>query len=163
MLLLWNILSMSEAVLFAVPAALFFLTGAPRELGRLAALVGTMLAGEFVKHRLVDDDGLPLSPRPASATDCNIFCNNGSQAGKPGMPSTHMAVAAAFATIYWPYSARVSIPLAASLIAYVVLMAAARYFKGCHTPAQILVGTVYGICVGLLVWKFEGAAAGAGM
>ncbi len=156
LLWLWNILSMSEAALFAVPAVLFFTTGAPREIGRLIALVATIVLGEFVKHRLVDDEGLPLSPRPPAAADCNVFCNNGSQAGKPGMPSTHMAVAAAFSTMYWPNGSTI---LAAALITYVVLMAGARYFKSCHTPEQILVGLVYGIGMGLLANKIEGLTA----
>lgn len=147
---------MSEAALFAVPAVLFFMTGAPREIGRLVALIATMALGEFAKHRLLNDEGLPLSPRPPAAADCNIFCNNGSQAGKPGMPSTHMAVAAAFSTMYWPNGSGL---LAGALITYVVLMAAARYFKSCHTPEQILVGVVYGIGMGLLANKIEGLTA----
>lgn len=108
-----------------------------------------MIFGEFIKFNVIGD----ASPRPLQATNCNIFCNNGAQGGKPGMPSTHMAVAAAFSTLYFPVGPigdTIQLPILYGFGFFIVAMAAARYFKFCHTPNQIIVGTLFGILCGLI-------------
>ncbi len=144
---IWDIISCSEAVLFIIPAVLFYQTGDFSHITRLIALFATMFSGEAIKYYIIGD----ASPRPIEAYDCDMFCNNGSQGGKPGMPSTHMAVASAFSILYLPKPLSISItqPIAFYFLILVGAMASARYFKKCHTIEQIIGGTLFGISCGL--------------
>jgi membrane-associated phospholipid phosphatase len=101
-----------------------------------------------IKYYIIGD----ASPRPIEAYDCDMFCNNGPQGGKPGMPSTHMAVASAFSILYLPKPLSISItqPIAFYFLILVGAMASARYYKKCHTIEQIVAGTLFGISCGLV-------------
>ncbi len=146
---IWDVISCSEGLLFLAPIVLYFNTYDFKHVQKVIAIFLTMALGEFAKFNIIGD----ASPRPMLATNCNMFCNNGAQGGKPGMPSTHMAVAAAFSTLYFPVgpiSEAITSPIVPGLAILLVAMAAARYFKNCHTPMQILVGTVFGIVCGLI-------------
>lgn len=146
---IWDLISCSEGLLFLAPVTLYFNTYDIKHIQRVVAIFLTMMFGEFIKFNVVGD----ASPRPTLASNCNMFCNNGGQGGKPGMPSTHMAVASAFSTLYFPtgpISEAIKSPIVPGFIVLLVAMAAARYNKNCHTPMQILVGTVFGILCGLV-------------
>lgn len=145
---IWDIISCSEAVLFVLPVVLFYQTNDYSHLTRLATLLATMFSGEAIKYYIIGD----ASPRPIEAYDCDMFCNNGNQGGKPGMPSTHMAVASAFSILYLPKPISTSItqPIAFYFLLLVGAMASARYYKKCHTIEQIIAGTLFGITCGLI-------------
>ena len=146
---IWDLISCSEGLLFLAPIVLYFNTYDFKHIQKVLVLLTTMLFGEFVKFNIIGD----TSPRPAQAANCNIFCNNGAQGGKPGMPSTHMAVAAAFSTLYFPtgpIAVIIKLPITYGFGLLIVTMAAARYFKFCHTPEQIIIGTLFGVLCGLI-------------
>ena len=146
---IWDLISCSEGLLFLAPVVLYFNTYDFKHIQKVLVLLATMLFGEFIKFNVIGDE----SPRPAQATNCNMFCNNGAQGGKPGMPSTHMAVAAAFSTLYFPVgpiSETIKLPIVSGFVLLIIAMAAARYNKFCHTPNQIIVGTLFGILCGLV-------------
>jgi membrane-associated phospholipid phosphatase len=147
---IWDLISCSEAILFVVPFALFIQSHDIHHIGRLAALFTIMFGGEAIKFNLIGD----TSPRPSGANNCDMFCSNGPQGGKPGMPSTHMAVATAFSTLYMPWPSP-PYQIVAGFVILVLAMAAARYYKQCHTPMQIIVGSLYGIVGGLLYRAIE--------
>ena len=82
------------------------------------------------------------SKRPDEAADCDLLCMNGSVGGQPGFPSGHMAMTTAIVTFLY-YFFPSSYSLSAGLL-YIAAMAYSRYTKHCHTPVQILGGTLYG-------------------
>jgi hypothetical protein len=138
----WNIISCSATILFIVPVILFIQTGNLHEIGHLITLLGVMFGAEGIK-RYVTGNEEPEYRRPAAARDCDMWCMNGPQGGQPGMPSGHMAVTTAFVTLYWPKSGNPP-ELAVALVIYVLIMAAARWTKSCHTIAQIIAGSILG-------------------
>ena len=146
---IWDLISCSEALLFLVPIALFIQSHDIYHIGRLIALFGIMMSGEAIKFNIIGY----ASPRPDEAANCDMFCSNGPQGGKPGMPSTHMAVAAAFSTLYIPWPSP-PVEMVAAFGSLIIAMAAARYFKRCHTVGQIIVGTLYGIFAAALYRYF---------
>lgn len=81
--------------------------------------------------------------RPKGATKCDILCQKGSAEDQSGMPSGHMSVCAFFAMCLWIHYGKKQLSLVA-YIAALFLVACARYFKRCHTIAQIIAGVAYG-------------------
>lgn len=79
--------------------------------------------------------------RPASATDCDLFCTDGRVGGAPGFPSGHMTITVLTVGLLWRDNPDVlwwGIP-------WIAAMAWARWQKGCHTPLQIVAGMVWGL------------------
>ena len=93
----------------------------------------------------------PLIPskRPEEASDCDLLCMNGSVGGQPGFPSGHMAMTTVIVTfLYYFFPSTYS--LSAGIL-YIAAMAYSRYKKHCHTPTQILAGTLYGFLCASIV------------
>ena len=139
----WNALSMSILGLFVIPLVFYFVTGSPRHLWVLVGLFVVYLSSEGLKHYVTAPTGWAITQRPTGASDCNLWCNNGDQEGRPGMPSTHSAEAAYMALMYgsdpktggvlwWIYAAGVML---------------SRYMKRCHTLPQLLAGDAWGWAV----------------
>lgn len=136
---LLNALSFSVIFLYLVPIVLAMYTHQLKHLLGFVGLYGTTAISEFLKYYVIQD----RSPRPRGATDCNLLCNDGNQEGRPGMPSSHSAEVAFFASYYWD---QVEHPIARiALVAYAALVMASRYLKRCHTINQIGVGTLLGL------------------
>jgi membrane-associated phospholipid phosphatase len=135
---LLNVISFSVVFLYLVPIVLFFYTRKFSDLLGLVGLYGTTLLSEFLKHYVIQD----RSPRPRGATDCNLLCNDGNQEGRPGMPSSHSAEVAFFASYYWDQVEHPALRLA--LLGYAAAVMTSRYLKRCHTINQIGVGTLLG-------------------
>jgi len=87
------------------------------------------------------------SPRPQGAYNCNAFCSGGSAEGHPGFPSGHMAVTTAFVVLLYHFFPNPYVLIGS--ISYITAMAYSRYIKRCHSPTQILGGTVYGFLLAL--------------
>lgn len=100
--------------------------------------MGTTSLSEFLKHYVIRD----ASPRPPGATDCNLLCNDGNQVGQPGMPSSHSAEVAFFASYYWNETKNPI--LRGLLVLYAAAVMTSRYLKRCHTISQIGVGALLG-------------------
>jgi membrane-associated phospholipid phosphatase len=147
MLDLLNLLSSSVIFLYVIPIALFLMTSNVIHLFGLTGLYGTMLLSEFLKNYVIQD----VSPRPPGAANCNIMCDDGNQAGKPGMPSSHSAQAAFFSSFYYYQTTN---PLVrGGLVVYAVAVMASRYLKRCHTYNQIGAGAILGLTLSWFILK----------
>lgn len=138
-------ISMSVSVLYVVPIVLFIFTHDPTQIVGLLGLIGTTSLSEAIKYYLIKD----ASPRPKGAKDCNVWCNDGVQDGKPGMPSSHSAEVSFFAGFYFQQTTNIYIR--GMLILYAVLVMLSRYTKKCHTIYQIIMGSLLGIFLSILV------------
>ena len=137
MVSLWNALSVSVIGLYGISLFLFLWT---RHLSHLIAFLGLFAVVGL-------SEGLKLlckgstCPRPFGAEDCNTFCSDGDQAGRPGMPSTHAAFVTFFITYYAPV---LTTPLRALAILYAAAVIYSRYAKKCHSVIQLASGSVLG-------------------
>jgi membrane-associated phospholipid phosphatase len=142
---LLDILSFSVLFLYLVPVVLFFYTRQVKQLSILLGLIGTTFLSETLKHHVFHES----SPRPKGAKNCNIWCDDGNQEGKPGMPSSHSAEVAFFSSVY--YSQTTNPLIRVLLIVYAAAVMLSRYLKRCHTIQQIGAGAILGLT---LSWCF---------
>ena len=142
-----NLTSMSVLLGYIILPILFVITKNMIHLKAFIGLFGTSIISETIKYNLIGD----LSPRPFGATDCNLLCNDGNQAGKPGMPSSHSAEVAFILGYYSQITDNKYIRL--SLLFYAAAVMLSRYLKNCHSIPQIMVGTVLGLFISWVVVK----------
>lgn len=136
-----DIISMSVGILLIIPLILYAYTGNSVHIKVLFGLLGTTGLSEGLKYNVIRN----LSPRPNGAHNCNLFCNDGKQEGRPGMPSSHSAEVAFFASFYSQYTENNYIRVC--LILYAVLIMLSRYTKRCHSLSQITAGTLIGLAM----------------
>ena len=134
-----DLISMSAALLYAVPVIGYALSGNFIHIKAFLGLFATMGLGESIKYYIIKE----LSPRPKGASDCNLWCNDGVQEGKPGMPSGHSSQVSFFASFYYDQTSNEWIR--AGLIFYALLVMISRYLKRCHTIPQIAAGALLGL------------------
>ena len=142
-----NLTSMSVLLGYIILPILFVITKNMIHIKAFIGLVGISIISETIKYNLIGD----LSPRPFGATDCNLLCNDGNQAGKPGMPSSHSAEVAFILGYYSQITDNKYIRL--SLLFYAAAVMLSRYLKNCHSIPQIMVGTVLGLFISWVVVK----------
>ena len=142
-----NLTSMSVLLGYIILPVLFVITKNMIHIKAFIGLFGTSIISETIKYNLIGD----LSPRPFGATDCNLLCNDGNQAGKPGMPSSHSAEVAFILGYYSQITDNKYIRL--SLLFYAAAVMLSRYLKNCHSIPQIMVGTVLGLFISWVVVK----------
>lgn len=144
-----DLVSVSIVATYGYPLVRFAETA---DLKYLLVALGVLLADQITKLIKRATAALPHEwlKRPAGATACDLFCRKGPAAGKPGFPSGHMATAAAFVVLVYLLGARGPL-FVAFAAAYLLLVAAARYYKKCHTPLQIVAGTLLG---GAFAWAW---------
>jgi len=142
-----DIISSSTIILYIIPVILYINTHNISHIIALLGLIGTISISEFIKYYMIGE----LSIRPPNATDCNLFCNDGKQGGRPGMPSSHSAIVGFFGGFY--YYKTDNIIIRAILILYGVLVVASRYIKQCHSISQIIIGTILGIFLSIIVMR----------
>jgi len=138
-----NLFSISTGALYAAPILLAIQDQSWKPLIGAAGLLSTLGMGEGIKHLVIGN----ASVRPHGARDCDAWAKNGNCEGQPGMPSTHAAFATFFAVFYF---SQVGIIGRIALILYVILVIWSRLYKRCHTIGQVLVGTAFGIGMGML-------------
>jgi membrane-associated phospholipid phosphatase len=136
---IYDLISLSTAFLYAIPIIGYTLSGNILHIKAFVGLFVTMGLGESIKYFVIKE----ASPRPKAARDCNLWCNDGPQGGKPGMPSGHSSQAAFFASFYYHQTKNVWIRT--GLIMYELLVILSRYQKHCHTIPQIAAGTLFGL------------------
>jgi len=137
-------ISLSVIIVYCIPVVLYFLTKQTTHLNALLGTFSTILLTEFLKHRVIKGK----STRPSGATDCNLLCDDGDQAGRPGMPSGHSSTVAFFAAYYFQETTNPWIR--AALLGYASLVMWSRYEKRCHRPSQIATGAFIGILMCVL-------------
>ena len=135
---IWDLISVSTGLYYLVPIILYIATKQAKNIIVLFGLAGTIVSSEFIKRFIIGT----RSPRPKGASNCNMLCNDGNQAGKPGMPSSHSAVTAFF--VFYYFRETNSLIIRCFLVLILGLVAAARYLKRCHTIYQIGAGILYG-------------------
>lgn len=141
-----NWISLSSIVLFVIPILLYLVNPSTIHIKGFIGLVITPLITEFLKKNVTKTD----SPRPQGAKNCNLFCNDGDQSGKPGMPSGHSATSVFFTAYYFQYTQNIYLRVA--MIIYTALIMLSRYLKRCHTINQIVGGGLLGLIIaGILV------------
>jgi len=144
--MIWDWISISAGGMYAVPVLLYFMTYDPQQLLGFLGLVATLGIGEFIKHYIIGT----ASPRPKGATDCNLWCTDGNQEGRPGMPSGHSSQVAFFASFY--YSQTKNPWIRVILVGYALIVMYARYAKHCHTIPQIATGALLGFLMSKCVY-----------
>ena len=144
-----NAISMSVGILYIIPIILYFLTKQSIHIKGWVGLLGTLGLSEMLKSDFIKES----NPRPRGARDCNLFCNNGDQSGRPGMPSGHSSTVAYFTSFYYQQTSNPWIKC--GLIAYAGLVMLSRYLKRCHSLQQIAAGTVLGIAMSTLTYKLS--------
>jgi membrane-associated phospholipid phosphatase len=140
-----DFLSSSILILYIIPIILYGITRNPYHKIAFIGTLGATAISECIKHIFIKE----ASPRPQGAMNCNIMCTNGNREGKPGMPSSHAATVAFFATYYVRHTNNLYIR--GILISYAVLVMMSRYHKRCHTVPQIMVGALLGGSMGMLL------------
>jgi membrane-associated phospholipid phosphatase len=140
-----NLLSLSIIFIYIIPLILYIISGNYIHFKALFYLSGTTIISESIKYFLIGNS----NPRPNSAKDCNLLCNDGNQSGKPGMPSSHSASVAFFSGFYYQQTNNTIIRI--SLIVYSGFVMLSRYWKKCHTISQIVVGALIGLTLSWLV------------
>ena len=144
MLSLWNALSVSVIGLYGITLLLFLRT---YDVFHLIAFMGLLLVRTLSEGLKIHCKGTTC-PRPLGAKDCNTFCSDGNQEGRPGMPSTHAAFVTFFVTYYMPF---LSTPLRALATLYAAAVIYSRYAKKCHSVIQLASGSVLGGGMGMLL------------
>lgn len=140
-----NIVSLSVVIFYFVPWIRYLQTKHLNDLKPFWGLLGTVALNESIKHGLIGK----ASPRPADASDCNLWVNDGPQGGRPGMPSGHSAQVSFFTGYYLQTIS--SNPIRLFILFYAVLVMISRYTKSCHTLPQIISGSVLGFIMSYLV------------
>ena len=139
-----DLISASILLLYIIPPILYIITNNVIHIKAFLGVIGTTLISETLKYFFIGT----LSPRPEGAKDCNLLCNDGNQAGRPGMPSSHSAEAAFILGFYYQQYDNIYIRL--FLVIYTGLIMLSRYLKKCHTINQICVGAFLGLCLSWL-------------
>jgi membrane-associated phospholipid phosphatase len=140
---LWDVLSVSVVGLYGITLLLFLRT---YDVSHLISFLGLFLT-------IGISEGLKLlcrgstCPRPFGAENCNTFCSDGNQEGRPGMPSTHAAFVTFFVTYYAPV---LSSPLRALATLYAAAVIYSRYAKKCHSAIQLASGFALGGGMGMI-------------
>lgn len=101
----------------------------------------------------------PLARRPEGACNCDLISKNGDVSGKPGLPSTHMAVISYFAVYNLMLLNNYNITKNKHIfillnILLIILTGWARYIKKCHSIFQIVSGTILGSIYSFFVYNF---------
>ena len=133
-----DLISMSAALMYVVPVLGYVLSGNFIHIKAFIGLFATMGLSESIKHFIIKES----SPRPKGAYDCNLWCNDGLQEGRPGMPSGHSTQVAFFASFYYDQTNNKWVRV--GLIFYALLVMTSRYMKRCHTIPQIASGALFG-------------------
>ena len=131
-------------------------------LGLLTMLIGKQLPEKLIKKVVLKDNELNI--RPSNALNCNMINQGGFADKNPGFPSGHSTVAFLLLTIFmYEYIVNYKNNIKNSnlnvnkipfilllLILLAILVPYSRYKTGCHTPLQVISGSILGIIIGLI-------------
>ena len=140
-----NIISISVIVVYIIPAIMYYYTGNIQEIIAIIGACATVTISEGIKYFIIGT----RNPRPKGAEGCNLFCTDGLQEGRPGMPSGHSGLVGFFVGYYWNETTHPLFNLGLLLFAGLVMYS--RYAKRCHTITQIMLGGLFGLGMSILV------------
>jgi membrane-associated phospholipid phosphatase len=141
---LFDVISASVGVLYILPIVAYLYTGNFYHIKGLIGLSTTTLLSEFIKYNIIGKN----SVRPKGASNCNLWCNDGNQENKPGMPSSHAASTVFFTSYY--YSLIDNNYIRGLLIIYTATVMLSRYIKRCHSIIQLGTGALFGFLMSLI-------------
>lgn len=155
----WNTLSASILGIIIYPIIQLILTGHSLYIIMITGILVTDLTTRFLKwvSKSTGSSTLSFLKRPVDAKDCDILCTNGTQGGKPGMPSGHMAMVLFFITFVYMMQIHSLDSVVHKLmfivlaIIYIAMMGYDRYRRKCHTFLQVLSGSVLGTIIGSIM------------
>jgi len=142
MILMANILSLTSVFSYIIPSLLYVRTMDWWYVQLVGGLVATNIGIELVKPMFGSRGGFG---RPAGAWGCDVFCSDGAAGGRPGFPSSHMAIVTMVVSALW-WHTRSSILIVG--VPWIAAMAWSRWMKRCHNWQQIVAGTVVGLVCG---------------
>lgn len=159
---LWHWISTSSVAIILFPVINYVLTLDVAYLICFLGMCGTHILTSIVKRTtFILLPGNEWVLRPNGASNCDIMCRNGNQAGAPGFPSGHMAHAAFFFTFIGFLASSRNLTHTSLIVIcgslYVVFTGLARYYMKCHNFVQIACGTVFGALLGALCFYFLNA------
>lgn len=144
-MILWNAISIAAPLIaVGLPIIGYLYSNNIQHIYALMGSIGTTLLTETLKYKLFYNN-----TRPKGAYGCNLFCTDGDQSGKPGMPSNHSSTTAFITTYYSRYMNSPAVSMI--LFSYYMFVAVARYVKRCHSIEQIFTGGLLGVVIGMLV------------
>lgn len=145
----YNYISFSTVVFPFVFIGKYVLSKNINYLLALGGTIFTNLLTEYLKYNIFKNN-----TRPIEARNCNLMNNDGSQGGKPGMPSSHAAITTyfVFTYLYLNYKEQKGIDYISIIIllTYLYLVALSRYKKHCHSIQQLLAGFSLGFSIFLI-------------
>jgi membrane-associated phospholipid phosphatase len=138
-----DFISLSVGGLYILPIISYLYTNNIYHIKGLVGLITTTILSEFIKYNIIGEKSI----RPLGASNCNLFCNDGNQENKPGMPSSHTASSVFFTSYYYSFTNNTYIR--ALLVVYTASVMLSRYIKRCHTIIQIGTGALFGYLMSL--------------
>ena len=145
MLKLYDIISISVILVYIIPVIMYYYTGNIREIIAIVGAFATVTISEGIKYGIIGC----ANPRPKGAEGCNLFCTDGLQEGRPGMPSGHSGLVGFFVGYYWNETTNKWVNI--GLVIFAALVMYSRYIKKCHSIAQIILGGLFGSGMSILV------------
>lgn len=146
---MYDSISTSTSLLIVAPIVIYIFSQKPMY---LILGIGTLIASlsaEFIKKYITT--GYSEFKRPRGAYACDALCAGGSAEHESGMPSAHASSTAFAATYIFLTCKKPYVSLIAA--AYWLAVCYARYKKRCHTPAQLVAGSVLGALLAYLAIK----------
>ena len=139
-----DIISISVILVYIIPAIMYYYAGNIRDIIAIIGAFATVTISEGIKYGIIGR----ANPRPKGAYDCNLFCTDGLQEGRPGMPSGHSALVGFFVGYYWNETTNKWVKI--GLVIFAALVMYSRYMKNCHSIEQIIIGDLFGIGMSMI-------------
>ena len=148
---MYNALSVSTSLFIVVSIVIYIFKQNPFYLVLGIGALTTGLSAEIIKRYVTD--GHESFKRPKGAQACDALCTGGPAEHESGMPSAHASSTAFAATYIYLTCDNTYIKTVAA--AYWLAVCYARYKKHCHTPAQLVAGSVLGALLAWLATKLS--------
>jgi membrane-associated phospholipid phosphatase len=144
-----DIISISVILVYIIPAFLYVQSKNITHLYAIVGAFGACVLSETTKIYIIGD----RNPRPIGAKNCDLWCCDGNQDGKPGMPSGHSVQVAFFAGYYFNQTNNLYIKVALILFPLAVMIS--RYTKHCHSIRQVIAGALLGFILSQIVLTWQ--------
>jgi hypothetical protein len=146
---IWEILSLSVIFLTYIPLLLAILSKTSidqtKHITGFLGAISTLIISEGLKNTLFyPESKTSILARPKNAADCNTWCTDGPQGGKPGFPSTHSATTTFLTAYYYNDIGPAAIPFWAAILY-------SRVAKSCHNWWQIGAGIILGYLICMII------------
>jgi membrane-associated phospholipid phosphatase len=151
-MLVWKIISLYEVIFLGI-LALYIVAQKNRRLLYFLFFNAVIVHGSVsaIKYSLPQEK-YAFNKRPELAKNCNTF-GNGGTCQTPGFPSGH-STGAVFLFSYFFFSRKGWNIVNSITLLFAILVPISRVQLHCHTILQVIVGSIYGFCLGFLYTFF---------